>query len=102
MIRNVFVNQTLTARTVGLVGGVLAGLALALTGSFVVLLLLHIYLYLRSSDIYPYISLKSYSYSFILFFFSFSFPFPNRSKCFATDVYLHPEKDGFVSFTFSS
>ena len=27
-----FVNQTLTARTVGLVGGVLAGLALALTG----------------------------------------------------------------------
>ena len=31
--RNVFVNQTLTARTVGLVGGLLAGLALALTGS---------------------------------------------------------------------
>ena len=30
--RDVFVNQTLTARTVGLVGGVLAGLALALTG----------------------------------------------------------------------
>ena len=30
--RNVLVNQTLTARTVGLVGGVLAGFALALTG----------------------------------------------------------------------
>ena len=51
MIRNVFVNQTLTARTVGLVGGVLAGLALALTGSTVVLLLLRIYL-----DLYPVLS----------------------------------------------
>ena len=36
--RNVFVNQTLTARTVGLVGGVLAGLALALTGPLTIIL----------------------------------------------------------------
>ena len=50
-----FVNQTLTARTVGLVGGVLAGLALALTGPrFIFLPILYIYLLLLLSIYYHY------------------------------------------------
>ena len=40
-----FVNQTLTARTVGLVGGVLAGLALALTGPLFTYLPNYIFIY---------------------------------------------------------
>ena len=45
-----FVNQTLTARTVGLVGGVLAGLALALTGPLFTYF--PNYIYLLSLSIY--------------------------------------------------
>ena len=74
MTRNVFVNQTLTARTVGLVGGVLAGLALALTGSLIKIC--------------------------FCIFVNYLFSFQNRPKCIATDNYLHPQEDGLVSFPF--
>ena len=64
--RNVLVNQTLTARTVGLVGGVLAGFALALTGPI-------------------------WSYSRSCWFF-----LSPRAKRTAADNLLHPQADGLV------
>ena len=90
-----FVNQTLTARTVGLVGGVLAGLALALTGPllpiflFIYLFIIIIYLFIIIIYLLPLPSLVL----FTIFL----------SQCFCyIDVVLHSSTTGPSAFSQTS
>ena len=88
-----FVNQTLTARTVGLVGGVLAGLALALTGLYLIILL---YLYL-TNPLMVLLYLLIYLTSFLivkLYFLSKTGP----SALFQTSSFIRRRMGSFLFF----
>ena len=90
-----FVNQTLTARTVGLVGGVLAGLALALTGLYLYLIIL-LYLYL-TNPLMVLLYLLIYLTSFLivkLYFLSTTGP----SALFQTSSFIRRRMGSFLFF----
>ena len=90
-----FVNQTLTARTVGLVGGVLAGLALALTGLYLYLIIL-LYLYL-TNPLMVLLYLLIYLTSFLivkLYFLSKTGP----SALFQTSSFIRRRMGSFLFF----
>ena len=96
-----FVNQTLTARTVGLVGGVLAGLALALTGLYLCLclylyLIILLYLYL-TNPLMVLLYLLIYPTSFLivkLYFLSTTGP----SALFQTSSFIRRRMGSFLFF----